>query len=266
MVALLRLLEPLEVRVEILLREERGAVDPGQLLVVLVAAPVGAREARQLERLDRPRVLEVRAAAEVGELVDAVVRLRVEADRALGRLDELDLVRLTLGQEALTCLIARHDLARPLAALGELALHLRLDPLEVGVGDRLGELEVVVEAVVDRRPDRDLHARIEPPDRLGEQVRARVPQHGEGVGVGPVARGQELDRLTVGERQADVLHGAVRTHEYRLLGELRPDRPRGVEAGRPVRELELLAVGEDHLHADKDTCRLGGRHHVRRPT
>ena len=66
-VALARLLEPLEVRVEVRLRVERGAVDPRQLRVVLVAAPVGAREAGQLERLDRLRVLQVRAAAEVGE-------------------------------------------------------------------------------------------------------------------------------------------------------------------------------------------------------
>ena len=45
-VALLRLLEPLEVGVEIGLGVEGGAVDPGQLRVVLVAAPVGAGEAR----------------------------------------------------------------------------------------------------------------------------------------------------------------------------------------------------------------------------
>ena len=67
-VALPRLLEPREVRVEVVLGVEGRAVDPGQLLVVLVAAPVGAGEAGQLERLDRLRVLQVRAAAEVGEI------------------------------------------------------------------------------------------------------------------------------------------------------------------------------------------------------
>jgi hypothetical protein len=41
-VAPLRFLEPLEVRVEVLLGVEGGAVDPRQLRVVLVAAPVGA--------------------------------------------------------------------------------------------------------------------------------------------------------------------------------------------------------------------------------
>ena len=94
-------LEALEVRVEIRLRVEGGSVDAGQLLVVLVAAPVGAGDARQLERLDRLRVLQVRAAAEIDE-----VALLVEGDVALGGVDELDLVRLVLGQEALTRLVA----------------------------------------------------------------------------------------------------------------------------------------------------------------
>ena len=59
------LLEALEVRVEVGLVVEGRAVDPGQLLVVLVAAPVRAGEAGQLDRLDRLRVLQVRPAAEV---------------------------------------------------------------------------------------------------------------------------------------------------------------------------------------------------------
>ena len=110
------LLEPLEVRVEVGLRVERRAVDAGQLRVALVAAPVGAREAGELERLDRRRVLQVRAAAEVGE-----VALRVERDGALGGVDELDLVRLALGLEAAARLVGGDLLALPLAALGELA-------------------------------------------------------------------------------------------------------------------------------------------------
>src|SRR5207247_4409018 len=107
-----RLLEPLEIRVEVLRRVERGAVDAGQLLVLLVAAPVRAGERGQLERLDRLRVLQVRAAAEVGE-----VPLGVEADRALGGLDELDLVGLVLLEEALPRLGGAQLLAAPLAAV-----------------------------------------------------------------------------------------------------------------------------------------------------
>src|SRR5262249_12526950 len=88
-VAAARLFQPREACGEVVLRIERGAVDARELLVALVAAPVRARETRELERLDRTGVLEVRTAAEVGELP-----LRVEADRPLGRVDELDLVLL----------------------------------------------------------------------------------------------------------------------------------------------------------------------------
>ena len=154
MVARPRLLEPLEIGVEVGLGEERRPVDPRQLRVALVAAPVRAREACQLERLDRLRVLQVRPAAKIGE-----VALRVERDVALGAVDELDLVRLALRLEARACLLAARRLPRPRTALGELPPYLGLDRGQVVFADRLGELEVVVEAVLDRRADRDLHAR-----------------------------------------------------------------------------------------------------------
>src|SRR5579862_1823751 len=242
-VALARFLETFEVGVEIVLREERGPVDACQLLVVLVAAPVRAGEAGQLERLDRLRVQQVRTSAEVGE-----VALRVEADRAFGGVDELDLVRLVPALEAHARVLGGDLVARPLAALGELPLDLGLDPLQVVLVDRLREVEVVVEAVLDRRPDGDLHARVEAPDRLGEEVRARVAQDGERIGIVAVARRQDLDRLAVCERQAQVAHVAVRADEHRLLCELGPDRAGRLQPGGTIREVELVAVWEDDLH------------------
>jgi hypothetical protein len=68
MVAPARLLDPLEVGVEIGLRIKSRAVDPRQLGLALVAAPVRARQAGELQGLDRLRVLKMRPAAEVGEL------------------------------------------------------------------------------------------------------------------------------------------------------------------------------------------------------
>ena len=150
-VAAARLFEPLEVGVEVGLRVERGAVDPGQLRVRRVAPPVGAGEPGQLQGLDRLRVLQVRAAAEVGE-----IPLRVQGDVALGRVDQLDLVRLLLREEALTRFLSRGFLPGPRAAFVQFAADLRLDAREVLLVDRLRELEVVVEAVLDRRADRDL--------------------------------------------------------------------------------------------------------------
>ena len=67
MVALGRFLEPDEMRVELLLVEPAGAVDAAQHRVLLVAAPIGARHAGQLERL-RVELAgrgEMRAAAQV---------------------------------------------------------------------------------------------------------------------------------------------------------------------------------------------------------
>ena len=91
----------------------------------------------------------MRAAAEVGE-----VALRVERDVAFRGVDELDLVVLALlGKQALG--LVGGDLRRSQTGL-QLALDLRLDLLERLLADRLRELEVVVEAVLDRRPDRDL--------------------------------------------------------------------------------------------------------------
>ena len=157
-----RLLDPGEVRRQVVRRVEGRAVDPGQLRVLLVAAPVRTREPGELDRLDRLRILQMRAAAEIGE-----VALRVQRDVPFRTVDELDLVRLVFGLEARPGLLPRDLLARPRPPLPQLLADLGLDPLEVGLVDRLGELEVVVEAVLDRRPDRELHARVQAPHRLG---------------------------------------------------------------------------------------------------
>ena len=75
-----------------------------------------------------------------------------------------------------------------------------------------------------------------------------MAQNGERVRVVRVARGQDLDPLPVLERQAQVLDVAVRAHQHGLLGELRPDRARRVEAGRAVGKFEFRFVGKNDLH------------------
>ena len=84
--------------------------------------------------------------------------------------------------------------------------------------------------------------------RLGEKVRRRVAQHGERVGVVRVAGREELDALAVGERQPQVARRTVDPRDDRLLGQLRADRARGVEAAGPVGQLQLGRVGKDDLH------------------
>src|SRR5512132_1106780 len=74
-IALLDLLEALQVPIELLLIRPDRPVDPLELRVALVAAPVRAGDREQLERADLPRLLDVRAAAEVDE---AVVLVRAD--------------------------------------------------------------------------------------------------------------------------------------------------------------------------------------------
>ena len=68
MVALLRLLHLLEIRFQVLRRKERRAINPLQLLIVLVALPIRAGDGEQLERFDLRRIRHVRPAAEIDEL------------------------------------------------------------------------------------------------------------------------------------------------------------------------------------------------------
>jgi hypothetical protein len=247
MVAAARLLQLLQVAIQILRRVERRPVDARQLRVVLVPAPVGAGEPRQLDRLDRLRVLQVGSAAEVGE-----VALRVDGDRGFGVVDELDLVILALLGEVALCLL-RGDLASlPRAPFRELAPDLLLDAFEGVLRDRLGELEVVVEAVLDRRPDRDLDPGVEATHGLRQQVRGGVPQHGERVRIVLVACGQDLDLLAVLERQAHVLHPPVHAHEHGVLGQLRADGGGRVEPARALRKFQFRRVGKDHLHGKRE--------------
>jgi hypothetical protein len=180
---------------------------------VLVAAPVGPGEPGQFDRLDRAGILQVRSAAEIGE-----VALGVQRDVAFGRIDQLDLVVLITREEALPRLLSRDLFTLPLTSLSKFSPNLFFDARKIVLADRLRELEVVVEAVLDRRPDRDLHAGVEAANRLGEQVRRRVAEHGERVRIVLVARGQDLDVLSLLERQAQVLHPAVRAHQHRFLG------------------------------------------------
>src|SRR5205814_7196401 len=67
MVALFGLLDAMQVRVEVVLLEERGPVDALQHLPPLIAAPIRAGGGQQLEVLEIGRVRYVRPATEIDE-------------------------------------------------------------------------------------------------------------------------------------------------------------------------------------------------------
>ena len=162
-VALLGLLEHLQVGVLVFLLRPCGAVDPLQHFVLRVAAPVRAGDAHQLEHLELAGRRHMRAAAQVGEIALCVQRdLVVRRNRS----DDFRLVGLALVAEEFHGLVARHFLAlHRQVALRDLG-HARLDRGEILGCERPAEREVVVEAVFDHRPDRHLRLRKQLLDRM----------------------------------------------------------------------------------------------------
>ena len=191
-VAPLGFLEPVQVLLQRLVVLPRGAVDPLEHRALLVAAPVRAGDLRELERAELAGRRDVRAATQVdvrdaavgaqvlvdadravaGDLAGVVVLRRARADVA----DDLLLVRLV--GEQLQALVEVVLLAHERLVLGHDLAHPGLDALEVRVGEVLavGQLEVVVEAVADRRADRVLGPGEQVEDGLGHQVRGGVAQ------------------------------------------------------------------------------------------
>ena len=122
----------LQVLLEVLLGVEGGAVDAGEHLAAGVAAPVGAGDRQQLERLHALGRRRVRAAAEVGEAVVGVERDGLDALVADQVLDQLDLVVLALADEAVERLADGDVLAHERLVGLDVLAHLGLERLEVG--------------------------------------------------------------------------------------------------------------------------------------
>ena len=112
---------------------------------------------------------EVRAAAEV-----LPVAVPVHSDRLIARngLDQLDLVGLVVVLIELHRAGAIPDLGLDRIAGGDDLAHLLLDGLEIGVGERLLPVEIVVPAVVDHRADGDFYVRPQLLHRAGHDMGA----------------------------------------------------------------------------------------------
>ncbi len=97
--------------------------------------------------------------------------------------DQLDLVVLLFCGEPLAGL--RHGQIGALEGLAgaHVLAHAGFDRREVLLRnhDPVGELEVVVEAVLDRRSNRDLHSWVELEDGLGQHMGGVVADQGEGL-------------------------------------------------------------------------------------
>lgn len=209
-----------------------GAVDALEHGVLLAAAPVGGRVAHQLERRDVARGGQVRASAEVLPAQVAGLGVEVVVDRQLaaadldvrtvvGRrgaldTDEFELVRL-VRQLFAGVLVGHHAARETLPALLDL-LHLLLDGLEILGRERPLDVEVVVEAVLDRRADAQLGLGEQLLHGLCHDVRGGVAQDVQAVGGGDL---DGLDLLAVLHLVREVLElsGHARGDDGALAGE-----------------------------------------------
>ena len=214
--------------VERLLRLPCGAVDALQAGVVLIAPPVRGRASGQLERRDVLGGRDVRSAAQIapnpfaGTGIEVVVGGELVAadfhDVGVAGLvvDEFELVGL-VGQ-LLACLVL--GLIDPpveqLPVLDDLT-HPLFQRRQVLRRERLGHVEVVVEAVGDRRPDAQFGVREQVLDGLGQHMRGRVPDHASAV-VGVGRHRGDLDVVVGNPAQVAQLALGVAHHHDRVGG------------------------------------------------
>ena len=238
-VALLGLLQPLQIGGEIGVAGPGRAVDALQLGVVLIAPPIGAGQLGQLERLaDMPRRGQVRPAAQVLPGALAIERDRLVAGDVA---DDLRLVRLADRLEVGDGLVAVPHLARDrLVAVDDLA-HARLDRRQVVQRERLVSGEVVIEAVLDIGADRHLC--------VGEQFLHRLGQNVGGVVADDLQRlwqvtRDDLDLAAVVQRAGEVQQLAVQLDQQSLLFQGFGDGAGDVASRHSVLERSVLAVGE----------------------
>jgi hypothetical protein len=179
-------------------------------------------------------------AAEVGE-----VAVRVQGD-GLERVgwvgipgqvfDQLHLVGLVFGSETLERVLHADVFAHERLVGVDVGLHALFDPSEVGVTQRhtLGELEVVVEAVLYRRPDRDLDPGIELEHRFRQDVSGVVADQCQGVLAAAVGQNLKLRVRPVAVREpaSQVPQFIIDLDRERSPGQTRADCGRRVGAGR----------------------------------
>ena len=252
-IPLARLVQPVKVDAQVLLLEKGRAVDALEHLPALVAAPVGPRHVEQLVVPQSPGRGQVRPPAEVQERAVAV-----DGDH-LARAHLLQALQLegVVGEELARLLAGHHRALEGVVGLDD-RRHARLDGLDLLRGERLGHVEVVVEAVVDGGAEAYAGRGNDLAHRGCEHVRRGVAQHAQRLGV---ALGEQSDLGAVGEGPAQVddlavddrRQGGARQPRADLGGEVGGGGSGGEREGASVGEADADGVGGGlAFHAGKD--------------
>jgi len=179
-IALFGLFQHVQIGVEIFLLGPCRTVDALQLLVAMIATPVGTGHLHELEDLELGRRWHVRATAKVDEIAFAVERnLLIGGNGA----NQLGLVFFTEIEEELDRIVARpYFPCYRNILLGQLS-HALFDRHQVFRGKRTLVGEVVIEAVFDDRSNGDLCVGEQLLDRISKQMGGRVTDQLEAVRV-----------------------------------------------------------------------------------
>ena len=180
MIPLFGFFEPVKVVLQSGIRFPRRAINTLKLRTVLVSSPVGGGHLGEAEVSEPSRGRNVRATAEVHESLV----VPIGADHAIARTfrgvnprDDLHLVRL-VSKEGETFVDAVLLPAERLI-VGDDLPHAVFDPGQIVLAEMgpTGQLEVVVEAVLDRRSNGVFGPRPEIGYGLGHHVRCRVTKN-----------------------------------------------------------------------------------------
>jgi hypothetical protein len=212
MVALLRFLDLPEISRKLLLDRPGGAVDPLQLCVVVITAPVRSRELGELERLaDVTRGRHVRAAAQIEPLALLVdLELFTRGDC----IDEFNLEQLALLPEEILRLLPAPELLRERCVTRDDLVHLGFDLRHIVGMKRLRLGKVVKEAVLDHGADGHLRARPQRLHGFGHHVRRIVTNELQRFGV--CARHDFHGRIG-GNGICEIGQAAVHNHRHGAL-------------------------------------------------
>ena len=204
-VALCRLLQHVQVGIEFFLLLKRRAIDALQHLILLTAAPVCTCDTLQLKCLDLAGRDDMGACAEVGELA-----LRIKGDHLVlwQILNQLHLIILTLLTEECNRLCTGNLAADKRQILLDDLLHFLFDITKIGIRQLVLHVEIVVEAVLDRRSNRELHValRIQALHRLCHDVRRRMAQ---GMAASLIVKGQHAQCSILRDRRRQIDNLAV---------------------------------------------------------
>ena len=247
-VALFRFFQLQQIGVEFLLIAPGGAVNAAQHGVAMIAAPIGAGHFHQLEGgADITRAAHMRTAAQIrpGTLL-------VDADDFGFRqiLDQFGFVAFTLvGEEANRIFAVPFFAHKGIIARDDFA-HLGFDGGEVFRLEGIIAREIVIEAVFNRRADRDLRARVKRLHGFRQHMGAIMADHLQRFGIAPR---DEAELCVLRDGRGKIAQLAIHFHGERRLGQARANRRRDSGARHRAVKLADGTIGQ------------GNRGHEQRP-